>query len=189
MHYMQQSRALVASFIAHRPALLHKMPDDEAGSSGPWPSHRTWGDFVTKFVAAQLATPGMSHSVINDLIAGSVGAGAALEFMSWRRELDLPDPEVLIESPALFQVMGRPDLTFAVLSSVTSAIVAKNSNERWCAGWEILCRAAEQGALDVATVSAKTLANAQPSGAHAPIKVLDVFGPMLETVQRAKAAA
>jgi hypothetical protein len=118
--------------------------------------------------------------VAASLVAGCVGEGAGLEFLAWRKALDLPDPEEVLRNPEIFRVPDRGDQAFAVLTAVVSAAVGNLTKDRWLAAWAVLARAAEQGAKDIAAASAKALAQARKPGLPLPQKELREFIPLLQ---------
>ena len=103
-----------------------------------------------------------------------------MEFLAWRRDLDLPDPEEVLEHPDRFRVPGRGDQAFAVLTAVVSAAVGNLTKDRWLAAWTVLARAAEQGAKDIAAAAAKALAAARKPNLPLPQKELREFIPLLQ---------
>lgn len=172
------ARALVASFIRHRPHLLLQMPQSEDQAGRAWPSPRTWDMAARLLAAADAAQVGEDASA--SLVAGCVGEGAGLEFLAWRRDLDLPDPEEVLRNPAGFRVPPRGDQAFAVLTAVVSAAVGNLTKDRWLAAWAVLARAAEQGAKDVAATAARALAAARRPDLPLPQKELREFLPLLQ---------
>ncbi len=151
------ARALVASFIKARPHLLLVVPREEHQAGQAWPSPRTW-DMAARLVAATKAA-GEGEEVELELMAGCVGEGAALEFLSWRRSLDLPDPEVLLQNPEDFRLPARGDQQYAVLSAVVAAAAREPIvKERLAAAWRVIDLARQQGAADIAAVAARPLA-------------------------------
>jgi hypothetical protein len=128
--------------------------------------------------AADAAKAG--EEVVAALLSGCVGDGAGLEFLAWRRDLDLPDPEAVLAAPDSFKVPERGDQAFAVLTAVVSAAVGNLTKDRWMAAWQVLARAAEQGAKDIAAASAKALAQARKPGLPLPQKELREFIPLLQ---------
>jgi len=172
------ARALVASFIRHRPHLLLQVPENEEQAGKAWPSPRSW-DMASRLLAACDAAQA-GEDVAASLVAGCVGEGAGLEFLAWRRDLDLPDPEELLSHPDQFRVPERGDQAFAVLTAVVSAAVGNLTRERWMAAWAVLARAAEQGAKDIAAAAAKALAAARKPGLPLPQKELRGFIPLLQ---------
>ena len=170
------ARSLVAAFIRHRPHLLLQLPQSEEQAGKAWPSPRSW-DMSARLLAAS-ARAGEDVQAI--LVGGCVGEGPALEFLSWRRNLDLPDPEDILRDPDKFKVPERGDQAFAVLTAVVTAAVGNLTSERWMAAWTVLARAAEQGAKDIAAASAKALAQARKPGLPLPQKELREFIPLLQ---------
>jgi hypothetical protein len=173
-----QASSLVAAFITYRPTLLQKTPTTEAEGSGPWPSARSWTNASRLLAAAEAM--GMNDTVVSLLISGCVGEGNAMEFLNWRRELDLPDPEEILEKPEKIKQYWpkRGDRQFAVLSSISAAIIAKNTPARWKKGWVVLNHVAKE-AGDICASVARTLAKNRPSGTSAPVEA-KVFFPLLQ---------
>jgi hypothetical protein len=178
------ARTLVASFIRARPHLLLQVPREEAEAGKAWPSPRTWDMAARLLAAAEAAQAG--EDVAADLVIGCVGKGAGLEFLAWRKALDLPDPEEVLAHPDQFRLPSRGDQAFAVLAAVASAVIGNLSRERWLAAWEILARAAEQGGKDVAAAAAKSLAAARRPGLPLPVAELREFLPLLQAAEGEK---
>lgn len=172
------ARTLVAAFIRHRPHLLLQLPESEEQAGKAWPSPRSW-DMASRLLAASDATKA-GEDVAASLVAGCVGDGAGLEFLSWRRNLDLPDPETVLANPTGFKVPERGDQAFATLTAVVAAAVSNLTKDRWMAAWQVLARATEQGAKDIAAASAKALAQARKPGLPLPQKELQGFIPLLK---------
>ncbi len=171
-----KARSLVAAFIRHRPQLLLQVPRDEAEAGRAWPSPRSW-DHGSRNLAAAWAS-GAGREVQMGLLCGAVGEGPGLEFFSWCRDLDLPDPEEVLRDPGSFQLPGRGDQAYAVLSAVVAAAAARLTKERWMAAWLVLARAAQQGGKDVAAAAAKVLAQARRPDLPVPEAVKE-FIPVL----------
>jgi hypothetical protein len=171
-----QARSLVAGFIRARPTLLHQLPEGSQQGQA-WPSPRTW-DFLSRGLAQ---IPGSWTNVEEWLpfANGCVGSGAAREFATWRRDVDLPDPETLLANPSTYQHSTRGDVVYAVLSSVAQAAVGRLDRERWVAAWTVLSAAAAAGAVDIAAVPARTLARAYRRGLPVLNSQLAPFAPVL----------
>jgi len=176
--FIPAARALVASFIRHRPHLLLQVPASEEQAGKAWPSPRSW-DMASRLLAAADAAHA-GDDVAASLIAGCVGEGAAMEFLAWRRALDLPDPEMVLSDPDRFQVPSRGDQAYAVLTAVVAAALRDLSRDRWLAAWAVLARAAEQGAKDIAAAAAKALATARRPDLPLPQRELREFIPLLQ---------
>jgi len=176
--FIPSSRALVAAFIRHRPHLLLQVPASEEQAGKAWPSPRSW-DMASRLLAATDAAKA-GEDVSASLVAGCVGDGAGLEFLAWRKALDLPDPEEVLQNPSGFRVPERGDQAFAVLTAVVSAAVGNLTKDRWLAAWAVLAKAAEQGAKDIAAAAAKALAAARKPNLPLPQKELREFIPLLQ---------
>jgi len=172
------SRSLVAAFIRHRPHLLLQVPASEDQAGKAWPSPRSWDMAARLLAACDAAQAG--DDVAASLVSGCVGDGAAMEFLTWRRDLDLPDPEAVLREPEKFTIPKRGDQAFAVLTAVVSAAVGNLTRDRWMAAWRVLARASEQGAKDIAAAAAKALAQARKPGLPLPQKELQGFIPLLK---------
>ncbi|MGI9951410.1 MoxR family ATPase [Moorellaceae bacterium AZ2] len=172
------ARILVASFIRHRPHLLLQLPQSEEQAGKAWPSPRSW-DMAARLLAACDAAQ-VGEDVAAPLVCGCVGEGVGLEFISWRRALDLPDPEEVLQNPSNFRVPERGDQAFAVLAAVVSAAVRNLTPERWLAAWAVLARAVDQGVKDIAAAAAQALAKARKPGLPLPQKDIRGFLPLLQ---------
>src|SRR5262249_12338554 len=91
------ARANVGAFVAVGPHLPRAHPGDGAGAGRAWPSPRSW-DMAARLLAATVVC-GSTGQVAALLVAGVVGTGAAAEFLAWREDLDLPDPEAVLRDP------------------------------------------------------------------------------------------
>lgn len=181
------TRALVASFIRHKPDVLLNVPATEATGSKGWPSPRSWE--TVSFLLAAVRAAGATDEVEHVLLKGCVGEGAAIAFLTWCNELDLPDPEVILANPKKFKLPKRGDKAFTVLTSVVAAVCGQLTPERWTAGWDVLAAAAQQNAVDIASLAAKQLALKARSEFLLPNEQIKPFLPILELAGMLRAAA
>jgi hypothetical protein len=175
--FLPDARSKVASFIQLRPMLLHNMPEAESERGRAWASNRSW-DMAATLYAAALSIDARKDDVLG-LFAGAVGYQNAIQFTQWLDALDLPDPEELLKNPASTVMPKRGDQVFAMLSGVISAVIKKNTAERWCAAWEVLAVCYKAGAPDVAATAARALTLHRPVNTKPP-KVCEVFSSILE---------
>lgn len=164
------ARAAVSAFLQARPALVFQMPKGAAAGQG-WPSPRSWEAAATLLAACEAT--GAETGVMAALITGAVGEGAALEFMSWLEQRDLPDPLAVLADPDSFELPSRSDRMFAVLTSIAAVAAAADDKDMWEAGWKVIAKAASV-APDVATLAARTLAGRRPAGAQIPAALLEL---------------
>ena len=170
------ARGLVGAFVAARPSLLSEPPRDPAAAGRAWPSPRTWEMAASLLAAAdEIGASDLARAV---LVAGCVGDGAGIEFLHWVGEMDLADPEAVLQDPASFVLPERGDRAYAALSAVAAAVAARPTPERWVAGWKVLSRAGGDAA-DVAAMAARVLARCRPPGTAPPPEV-KAFAPLLK---------
>jgi hypothetical protein len=170
-----RARAEIATFLLLRPGAVAAPPTDRAGAGRAWPSPRTWEMAADLLAAGRLAE--VDPEVRTALVCGCVGEGPGIEFLAWRAELDLPDPETVLADPNGFELPERGDRAYAVLTSVAAAVAANSTVERWAAGWQVVGRAGEQ-APDVAALAARVLVTCRPDGAATPAEAA-AFLPLL----------
>ena len=177
--------ALIASFFKRFPQLVQQLPKDEDKRSAAWPSLRSWYDLgVPSLAACESINAGWDMKLL--LLNGAVGQGASQQFITWVKEMELPDPEELLKDPAKFKVYpDRTDKTFAVLNSVVAAAIRNLTPERWKAGWEILSKAAKNNAVDIAGAAAGALARAR-EGKNLPLiaELIEPFHPILNAQRK-----
>jgi len=187
--HLPPTQALVAAFAQRNPDAIRAVPKDPTSQSKAWPSLRTW-TYAVQLLAAcaaldhQLVVPkGQSQSdnwqLPLLLLTGCVGEGAAREFVSWASQLDLVDPEVVLVEPRR-PLPERQDQLYALLSAVTSAVLARNTVERWNQCWQFLGFVAEQGKADIAAPAARAIALNRPAGGGAAPAAINAFLPMLK---------
>ncbi|MGZ4729064.1 MAG: AAA family ATPase, partial [Acidimicrobiales bacterium] len=145
---MTTHRGNVVAFVSSRPAMFNAPPTDESSLGRAWPSPRSWEMASRLLAAADLAEVGATVAAM--LIAGAVGPGPAAEFLAWRQELDLPDPEEVLRDPSSFRLPERGDRAYAALTSVTAAVLADNTATRWQAGWLAVAAGTADGHADIA---------------------------------------
>jgi hypothetical protein len=168
--------ALVGGFLGVRRSLVIAPPTERALAGRAWPSPRTW-EMVSRLLAAAQAVDASMEAQRN-LVIGSVGDGAGLEFLTWLEELDLPDPESALRNPDDVEFPDRGDRLYAALSALAGAVAANPTPERWIAGWKVLERAA-RNAPDVGAMAARVLAQVRPKGMSAPPEAA-IFVPIMK---------
>ncbi|MBB5874255.1 hypothetical protein F4553_007689 [Allocatelliglobosispora scoriae] len=150
------ARRAVCGLLATRPALVHRLPNNETRRGGAWPSPRSW-EMTLRLIAFATAA-GTSREVLSMLVRGTVGDGPGLELLASLDRLDLPDPEALLADPSSAVLPERGDLRQAVLDGVVDAVRQRPDQARWDAAWALLVTALETGAPDLVVVPAATLA-------------------------------
>ncbi|MEW2138825.1 MoxR family ATPase [Streptomyces sp. NPDC005409] len=168
------ARRAVCGLLAARPALVHRLPANEARRGGAWPSPRSWD--MTVCLIAFATAAGSSREVLSSLVRGTVGDGPGLELLASMDRMDLPDPEVLLADPSAAVLPERGDLRQAVLDGVVAAVRARPEKARWDAAWAVLVRALETGAPDLVVVPATTLASLRRQDWDVPASIERLAG-------------
>ncbi|MFI7608179.1 AAA family ATPase [Micromonospora sp. NPDC049366] len=168
------ARRAVCGLLAARPGLVHRMPTNEAGRGGPWPSPRSW-EMTLRLIAFATAAD-TTREVLSMLVRGAVGDGPGLELLASLDRMDLPDPEVLLADPAAAALPERGDLRQAVLDGVVEAVRQRPDRRRWDAAWALLVRALETGAPDLVVVPASTLARLRQEDWDVPASIERLAG-------------
>ncbi|GLY33676.1 ATPase AAA [Kineosporia sp. NBRC 101731] len=169
-----RARAAVAGFLTVRPDYTHRLPKDDAGRGGAWPSPRTW-EMALRLLAFGYASE-VDRETISVALRGTVGDGAALELLAHLDRQDLPDPEDALLMPYSFDVPERGDRVQAVLQSVVDAVSRRSSQERWIAAWRVLDRVAQVRPLDLVAASALQLSAMRAPNWPAPVELTTMRG-------------
>jgi hypothetical protein len=170
--------AVVSGFLSARPDQAHQLPKDPSAAGRGWPSPRAWESVIR--VLAACTNSGIGTEARLGLIAGLVGDGSAIEFARYERDLDLPDPELLLADPSSYHRPARDDQVHAIMAAVTAAVHRDLTAERWTQAMEVFSVAAETGTVDIAALGVRSLAGCRPRDAMVPDRLL-VFGDILVT--------
>lgn len=162
---LPKERAEIAAFIYKRMELIHKMPQGEDERDGPWPSPRTL-DYTAH---AWAAYGGEDLDMRMRLMAPCVSHYVAAEFVAWRREMNLPDPELVLKGEIKDIVAkDRPDITYATMSSVVSCVASRWTGERFKQAWQCFDRVAKDGAADIVVALIPTLERTTDGRSNVP---------------------
>jgi MoxR-like ATPase len=176
---LNNARAHVGAFVSARSHLLHAHPGNEAAAGRAWPSPRSWE------MAARLTAAGKVSGALDQVqalaVAGAVGPGAAAEFLAWREDLDMPDPESVLLDPTSFRLPDRGDRAYAALAALTAAVIGDNTASRWEAAWTAISAATQRRQADIAVAAIRTLIAHRPDGAVPAADVLAKMAPVLRT--------
>jgi hypothetical protein len=161
-------RGNVAAFLYTRKTKILDFPKEAQFQCGPWPSPRSWEK------VSQLLAVANSPEDASGAIGGAVGQGLAIEFVSFMRNLDLPDPEKILADPSSFKMdkyKGRGDQVFAILSNLHATITSKLDEKRYNAFWEVLGKVAEAGVMDIGAAWARSSSKMYQTGWKVPAAV------------------
>ena len=175
-----RARSLVVGFLRAKPALLQVVPDDPAAAGRAWPSRRTWDYLASVLAHLPEEDDDEGFATRHLAAAGLVGDAAAVEFLTFLRAVDLPDPRDVLAAPHELDWAGmRGDRLYTVLGA-TESLAIDDGAESWSAGLEVLGVVAEAGRTDVAAAFVKALMDARPDGVRPPAELLRAFMPMLQ---------
>lgn len=179
--FIPTARAVVTSFTTKvDPGTLQKLPADAAARGKPWPSLRAWTNGATMIAACTAINA--PEELLQELVTGCVGQGAAMSFLTWRKKFDLPNPEDLLADPSSFKVQKRGDVAHVVLSSIVAAVLNNNTEKRWLAAWEIASTQSDD-APDIVAVVFRPLMNNKPNPEiSTPDKVRRRLMPILKAI-------
>jgi hypothetical protein len=170
-------RSQIAGFLASRSGFLSMPPADATSAGRAWPSPRSWAMAAALSAAAELT--GADRELVAELVAGSVGPVAALEFRAWTDEAALPDAEEALSDPASFRLPERGDRAYAALSSIVAAVRSNNTPARWSAAWSAIAAGVREGQTDIAVAVMRPLIEHRPDGAMPPPEALQIVAPVL----------
>ncbi|MEV4020463.1 AAA family ATPase [Nonomuraea angiospora] len=170
------ARALVGAFLRVRPELVLAVPDSPDRAGRGWPSPRSWEMAARALAACDHVNA--EEAVLAELVLGAVGEAAGFELLSWRRNLDLPDPATLLADPNA-RLPERLDRLHALLGAVVSYVRADGTTATWEQAWTVVARVAKT-APDVAATAARSLAKSRPEGATLPRTMLEL-APVLRS--------
>jgi hypothetical protein len=150
----RKAASMFAAFIAANRQRLYELPEDDARKAQAWPSPRSWHIAADCYAEAMKAN---DPSTGLNLVAGSVGEGAAVELATFLQNVDLPDPMELLTGRASWKPeRHRADRANAVLRAIASEAVnspVQTRDERHGLiqkAWEIVSSACDNGLSDIA---------------------------------------
>lgn len=112
----------VTAFLKFRPALLHAF--DPQKNEKAFPAPRSW-EFVSRILSSR-----PDKDLEFELIAGTVGEGAAAEFFGFARVFrNLPDPDMLLISPETSEVPEDPATLYAVCEALAGKASKQNMSQ------------------------------------------------------------
>ncbi|MEV5559477.1 MoxR family ATPase [Nonomuraea wenchangensis] len=170
------ARVLVGAFLRVRPELVLAVPGSPDRAGRGWPSPRSW-EMAARAIAA-CEHLGAGEPVLAELVLGAVGEAAGFELLSWRRNLDLPDPQTLLNDPWA-PLPERLDRLHALLGAVVAYVRSDGTTDTWERAWTVVARVART-APDVAATAARSLARSRPEGATLPETMLEL-APVLRS--------
>jgi hypothetical protein len=161
-----RDRSVVAAYIHTNPAVLFHMPTEHAKRTGCWMEDEVvhvggmcnpaaWeGVSKTLTVARKM---GLSDGDLQESLIGDIGHEAAMQFLVWKDQMDLPTPAETLNRPSKVSEIkpNRSDqLYYLVVGCVervkhmirmheeqpTDQLRRKEAEQAWKACWEVVAR-------------------------------------------------
>jgi hypothetical protein len=190
-----QAKALAAAFLRRRPGHMAENPDKITGRFPmAYATPRTWEAAVRLLATARAID---DQEIFLPLCSSCIGEPISIEFATWLRANDLPDPEALLANPKKWVPNeDEPDRVFATCLATTDAaldgetsskkLTKKQKGERWHQAWRVLERAIPVG-KDMVIVSARKLAEpkSRPEGGLIEDDVRSVIRQLKDVVAAA----
>lgn len=176
-------KSLVGAFILRNPGELASTESDIIASDDSdefkatdmaFPSPRTWENAAILYAAAtfgRVDNQPIPPSVAHMLVAGSVGTAAAIKFISFVNNLDIPEPGPILDGTSKWTSKGkRPDVVYAALASMQATLssrLAANPGDKnsWTNFGNELALIASEGNEDIAFPYASRWLRERPEGA------------------------
>ena len=143
---MTRSRAMVASFISAHPSMWHKIPEGGGTGTQGFCTARSW-DRVSHHLG-WCYERNSNPATYTRLFQSEVGPDAAMMFVTYLKDTEVPDPETVIANYETFKPSGKVDVDFATMTGVSACVVAHPTAERMTAGWTVAGRIAEARGSD-----------------------------------------
>jgi hypothetical protein len=151
-----KARQVVTGYISANPTAIIDEPEQLAMQGKPWPSPRSWERVVNIFAAWDSIKDSLKDPLLvaQRAIGGAVGMGQAISFMNYHKNLDLPQPEDLLNGAPLPK--DPSSIYVCSLSAVTYAL-HEPTEKLWNQAWALLGRIADEGKSDLVMSAAKML--------------------------------
>lgn len=172
------TKLIVGSFLGARPDLVTKVPSSARDSGRAFPTPRTWE--MAAVILAYCIVLEANSNVRRLLVNGLVGVGAGAELLNYIDNVDLPDPDSILEDPTRLVVPSRADKTYAIGASVLNALSRNNNEIRWQAAGIVISIIANAGYADISVVFAKKWLQTKPTPQSKPnSESLKALSPIL----------
>ncbi len=170
-------RAALAGFLASRPDLTTVLPKTSSEQGRAFPTPRSWE--MVAILSGWITACDLEASVRRVAVMGCVGAGPAAEYITYRENIDLPNPEEIIAAPRNFVLPNRMDKIYVIGASLMAVLRNNMTVERWNAVGVVLERIASGGHPDLAVTFARDWLKERPKGATPDSALLKSLIPLL----------
>lgn len=150
---ISEEKAIVGGFLTARPDLTTVLPSGTADQGRAFPTPRSWNTMLE--ASAWVTASGLDDSVRRMVVRGCLGPGASAEYLTYRQNMDLPQPEQVLQDPSNLAIPKRADLVFVIGAGVLNAVRNNLTADRWHAAGEVLEKIATEGHPDIAVSLAR----------------------------------
>lgn len=176
---LEEEKAIVAGFISSRPELTTVIPDGSGEQGRAFPTPRSWEMVATLLAHAKCWN--LSDGVMRFLVSGSIGQSAGIEFLNYRNNLDLPDPDMVLRGAESFSFPERADQTYVILAGAINLAERRAPDEdSWNSAGTLLERVVAAGHPDIAVASSKRWLSFRPEGASPNPELLSALVPLMK---------
>jgi hypothetical protein len=169
-------KLLVAAFLTAQGHRVTDMPSSATDQGRAFPTPRSW-ETVTK-VSGMVSALGLSQEIRYLLVNGCIGEPATSEYLAYRENQDLPDPEDVIANPRM-SLPPRPDQLYLLTGSVMRALNKDFSPARWESVGQFIKRLFEDGHPDVAVSLNLHWSKLAPAGTPVDRGIIREIAPFL----------
>lgn len=167
----------LSGFLMTRQHLATAMPESTGQQGRAFPTPRSW-EMVLKLVGTANAM-GLNPEIRRLLVVGCVGQGAGSEYLSYRENLDLPNPEAIISDPETLDLPKRADQLYAICGSLIAALASNLTPERWDNVGKFIMRLSTIGHPDIAVSLLIQWKKMAPAGAMVSRPIVQTLNPLL----------
>jgi len=172
-----QEKELIAAFLTSQSHLVTDVPNSGTDQGRAFPTPRSW-ESVSR-VSGLVTALRLNEEIRYLLVKGCVGEPATSQFLAYRENQDLPDPESIIADPHL-PLDARPDQLWLINGSLIRALQGDFSLDRWDRVGEFIKRLFEQQNPDLATSLYQNWLQVAPQGASVDRAIVKQLAPFLE---------
>jgi hypothetical protein len=174
---LESEKSIVSGFLTSRPDLVTALPNSNADQGRAFPTPRSWESAA--LLSAYISASNLSEGVRRLLLKGAIGIAAAAEYITYRNNLDLPNPEQILSAPEKISLPERADQIYVLGAGILNVLSRNNSAERWHAAGKVLEKIVEAGHPDMAVSFARQWLKIRPGSETPNATVLQALVPLL----------
>jgi hypothetical protein len=174
---LARERSIISGFLTSRPDLVTTLPNSTAEQGRAFPTPRSWES--ASLLSAFVTAIDLGEGVRRLLLKGSVGISAAAEYITYRDNMDLPDPEKVLASPDELSLPSRADQIYVLGAGILNVLGRDKSKDHWHAAGKVLEKIVAAGHPDMAVSFARQWLKIRPGNETPNATVLQALVPLL----------